>query len=1404
MSIKKSYISKLLTLLTLFGAGLLSGCSDDFNWRGENVSEDEYLIAFTSSSPIIESITSTRATDADRNKVTQVALVMFNGGTQVGKAQYFTLNSTPAITPESDGIGGSVKVKRSEVTNGDWYLIANANTTVSTWLTNHEGTSFSASEFLAGIKGTEAQLENNGNEAFIMVGSLPDISVSDAQTTAPVFQLDRIFSRITVENTTTDGKFLLTGVILDKCAQTGNLALGTSNALTANNLTSTGPWQRTPATGSTSGITHTKSTEQLVLATYPYQAPLDAEGNASKATADNIFLVIEGYFDQATQEDIDNGIIHKFNASKPCYYAVQMPKLEANHRYRVVIEKVPMEGQENTTKAIQNPGGLSIDFVDDTERIRDIISDGKNVLAVCDTVRLEAGTTEAVTKTLPIKARHEGNSHPTVTLTKVSGDDGWLSLPAKSTYNFETISTNAETSNGLFSSKVEIPATAQVNKGSEREVVYNVKLDGTDLERTVVFLQSANENLKYSDAMSITLKIKRNGVEELSTDYLKFVNPSIASTSSTGIEALGVQPSNNGGRQRNLGLHQPMPNGGNVQYIYEITLKTGATLSSTGVTPTSTGNKYTYTFTDGTTDYGYKVTPDAISIVYDGATYTLDLYHTGFFYQHEISGTKNWHYYEVFTQNSTLHWLDRNLGATSAGMGVRNGASSVLQSSEWPIVGTKAMGETYTKSEADANKIPGWNIPSYAQMRSLTTLAGFTVERMSTFPAQTPYYAPSYMYTGTEGSKTVSIRSYFPQNMMYANSAYTGDKASGYYMTTTGAGETGWYQCMQFTGMNVTSINRDLRSTKMSVRLCAGSYNPSVEDVRYTASVKGYTHVYLYYLNTDGSRTNLTTWPGEQIAMSNDIDRYHLFEITPTMNYNKERLYVIFNTVQNSSITNSNVSSTNVSARKGIKFEDGKFYDKEAETTAAGAKEGDWLNEPILPETPEYFTLYIKNSANWDPLNIYYWDGEGAMTNWNQRTNVLTNSEKLTIGSDTYYVYTGVPATVGSFKFESNGSETNNYQSLQTYASQGIYTLKVEVKGNAQNIIVSTDIPEVPVTYNLMLNGAKTAMTQSGSVWSVTANVSTTGTFAMEKVQGATQLAAVRPADGASVNASSYLGVWMDAEEVTGKSNTWNGLTFGTYKFEYNPTTKKVRVSRLIIEYKYKLHGSFTSDTWGSDGYMTEENGLFTKTIEVTNSNKASFGIERYKSDGSRDKIDGNDVWIFKSGSNGKVVLDTPMSCVIEHQATGTNWTELGTGKYTFTFDPAAMTLTVVQIQSGDTDDFYYRVCTANNNAIFSDNTNYRDMTKSGNNWVYDCPSNLQLWNGKNFVLYKMKKSDNSIIATVVSSRDNTTISVGEAHPTKVNTGNNTDKSFWYNPGSNKRLRFTFNPTAKTLTLTQL
>ena len=70
---KFSYI--ILAFLFL----VLAGCrSDEFKWNNQTVGEDEYLIAFAPSSPIVDVVGKTRAA-ANRDEITEVMLLMFDG-----------------------------------------------------------------------------------------------------------------------------------------------------------------------------------------------------------------------------------------------------------------------------------------------------------------------------------------------------------------------------------------------------------------------------------------------------------------------------------------------------------------------------------------------------------------------------------------------------------------------------------------------------------------------------------------------------------------------------------------------------------------------------------------------------------------------------------------------------------------------------------------------------------------------------------------------------------------------------------------------------------------------------------------------------------------------------------------------------------------------------------------------------------------------------------------------------------------------------------------------------------------------------------------------------------------------------------------------------------------------------
>ncbi|MDE6811222.1 MAG: hypothetical protein K2J15_02610, partial [Muribaculaceae bacterium] len=555
--------------------------------------------------------------------------------------------------------------------------------------------------------------------------------------------------------------------------------------------------------------------------------------------------------------------------------------------------------------------------------------------------------------------------------------DSWLTSGFNVGTGTKISPSDAEKENNLFSTEFACSVSASENLGSERYTVYTVKLNGTKLERDVVILQEANKDVKYTDLSSggtqgvvkIKLEIlKGTSVVNEIEDYLSFINPAVV-ISPASTRCQGIQPSENGGRIRNLGLHMPMPNGG-VTYRYTITKENGVTssLPASPAPKSDSGTTIVYEFKDDdaplgesgeTAKYANVTKTDAIVLKKNNVEYTLDLYHTGFF--HNLGS--DWYYYEVMRQDDKkLWWLDRNIGATSAGMGVYR--DNVLEGS-WPIVGDKSMGGYYKidASGANAKRITecpeGWEVPSYAQIRSLTTSANFTITRRANSGNNIAYFSPAYSYEIKEDGTSRRISSYFPQARFEEGGNIDGDEASGYYLTTTGTGSANWYQVMQFVGLNSTSQNFDFTKKKVSLRCCAGSYNPATQATTLECSVQGYTHVFLYYLNSDGSKTYLTTWPGEQVAVYSDIDRYHPFSLTTTVDYDQSRLYVIFNRVTNSGARElSNMSDAYVKERNGVRFVNGGKYtysttDIEDE---AGVINGYWTTQ-VTPPTPTTHTV---------------------------------------------------------------------------------------------------------------------------------------------------------------------------------------------------------------------------------------------------------------------------------------------------------------------------------------------------------------------------------------------------------------------------------------------------------------
>lgn len=1174
------YINALFSLLLLMGA---VSCSDDFSWNGVEVGEDEYLIAFA---PAPQTVVTIEGTRVPSEAVSELTLVIFKDDKlAVEPVTVLSSDNQRFTAPSGENGTGTIKINRSLLADGDRYLIANASAKISQVIASNpsNGTKISKADFLQGMSYDEGQFPTGTDANTVMVAHKDDVTLTtDAQTIADIFMLERLFAKISVEMGTGDIPFRLTEARLTRYADNGDMTLGgpKDGKLTTPTTGYTDKWvafknapaaDRNSFTSAKDGeVYYGKPGAQLMQYSFPY-IPVEtaAEGETS-TTSNDMMMLVKGYYSKGDFETVE----------KPCFYAIPIPEVQANHHYKIKIVGASMQGYDSATEAVIHPNGIIVVFEDATEDIKNIITDGENVLAVQDTVRIKADQRSI---TFPIKVRHAGKNAPTITLTKKGEENAsWLGgLTNYASWPYDKNNTDpnsSESKNNLFNATITGSVTTTVNAGSERAAVYTISLDGTTLERDIVFLQEAPTSIMYQDNSgpntivpidSLTLTIKRGSstiVKDL--DYLSFINKEVV-TSPASTQCQGIQPNENGSRVRNLGLHMPMPNGG-VTYTYKIKTKNGYKIGG------ATTATYTYTDTDvpadGSDKYSYVVKTDAITITNGTNTYTLDLYHTGFFHK---DGT-TWYYYEVYKQGSAdLYWLDRNLGATACGMDVRVSANGVL-SGGWPLTGGASFGTPGNNTSVTCPA--GWTLPTYGQLRSLTVSSGFAIQ-LRYDSSQEKYYAPSYQFTAIEDGQTKLIRNYFPADMVKKNGTVTGERGAGYYLTMTPAAGTNYYQTMQFAGMNVTSQNTNMSNTFMSVRCCAGIYNPETDGTKYTCKVKGYTHVYMYYQSSDGTKTSLNTWPGDQIAVASDTTRFHPFEITPTMNYDLTRLYVVFNTVDAGVIKGSNVSATDRTNRIGIKFKNKGSYTSAApyDDERPGQK-GHWVAEEQADYSNEIFRLKGNfNNLNWgNPSNSYEFTSKGLVNNkvvYELTVDVTVEGEFVIAQKNTGWNsgqynewkhnvknINGTAITPGTtYTLYSNGDDYN-----WKFAERGKYTITLNWTGEGGSFVATKEgggnTGDDEYTYAIHgsifdSNWATKDMQPKNGKW-VLENVTTPlkGAFGIKKMKGSEQIDWIAH-DG---NGTVTLNTAMSAK-VNGTN--WKDLEAGTYTFTFDPTANTLTVT---------------------------------------------------------------------------------------------------------------------------------------------------------------------------------------------------------------------------------------------------
>lgn len=515
------------------------------------------------------------------------------------------------------------------------------------------------------------------------------------------------------------------------------------------------------------------------------------------------------------------------------------------------------------------------------------------------------------------------------------------------------------------------------------ETTVTVKWMG--LERTVPVVWERKFEGGQLGAVSLTM---HHYIDGLSTtkieDYWTFLSSTDEDAPAS--EGLwGIQPEKNNGKIRNRGLHFPVMYGYRTgagpageafsDYSYDFTLaqeiaagpckwkfslkgddaitkyvkiKTDYSgeeytadreYTSSGqlnftVTRAGNGEPGKYGLTDSeVNDYAYGVGRIELSISTDGGatwqTYSLDLYHTGFFHkggQSHRADTKddvNYYYYEVvpiYGVTRTRYWLDRNLGAKSAGMyveatgGVAYYGDSDAAGGYYKVAHKVKDYEDPTMFDDKANTVsnrvspPGYRVPKQKVWDALRNSDRFVT-------ALSGNYFTSYYDTGVDEIGPV----YFPKSMMMNGSAKGGESRSGYYWTQTPATGTEkeeigrWLKMLMVSGTSDSYINGRVEedgydSYGASVRCVNDIDDPDVAN-RISFNVKGATHVYLYSLSIDASgnevKTPATAWPGYAIGDYNTMKTGWFNFSMETPDFTKENLYVIFNFMDSDGIIHS-------------------------------------------------------------------------------------------------------------------------------------------------------------------------------------------------------------------------------------------------------------------------------------------------------------------------------------------------------------------------------------------------------------------------------------------------------------------------------------------------------------------
>ncbi len=444
-------------------------------------------------------------------------------------------------------------------------------------------------------------------------------------------------------------------------------------------------------------------------------------------------------------------------------------------------------------------------------------------------------------------------------------------------------------------------------------------------------------------------------------DYLNMDPTEIPVASQSDIRLWGIQKEPNNGKTRNQGFHFPImygETGKYTSYSYTLSFKPDAFggksvqdvkvevegdagIKDIVTCEIKTKNPLVLSISrpgcSGEKDYTYAVGKLRVKVKIsdtDIDEYTFDLYHTGFFHKDSEEVVRNyllnadktaseWRYYEVVPINvngKTRYILDRNLGAKSAEMYVRNSDGTTLTGNPAAAGGyyKVAMQE---KSDAYVDPTmfdngpqpvspPGYCVPKQNVWDAIRNSASFHTENAGE-------YFNSYYNTGN--SRIGKI--YFPKSMFRVKDEYLGETRDGYYWTSTAATGTEkeeigrWLKMFTISGNTTSYTNgcvvitgKEDLAYGASLR-CVNKVTETTELNRTSFNVSGATHVYLYHI-VNGERIATTTWPGHVIGNYDTMDskfdpekgRNWFGFSFESSDFDPKDLYVIFNFIDKDGI----------------------------------------------------------------------------------------------------------------------------------------------------------------------------------------------------------------------------------------------------------------------------------------------------------------------------------------------------------------------------------------------------------------------------------------------------------------------------------------------------------------------